>query len=183
MSCFKCCSIDPMRRCIRSASTMTCSVTWVARSSSPSAVASTTIFSSRMPCAFRSRVDGPAAISFTPAASYRRSRQHSKIATKTKQPKCPRSFHQREHTRRTGVSTFDLEGRCYHYKPVFPNLGKIGDELNDRNAFLEQREVVCDPHFAWIEFDPSPDCLFRKDIHRHRGTFFFAMSSPTPGSR
>src|SRR5215831_3130323 len=172
MSCFRSCSIDLMRRCIRSASTMTCSVASVARSSSPSAVASTTIFSCRMPCAFRSRVDGPTAASFTLAAIDRRAGRRSKVAKKTKQPKCPRSFHQREHTRRTGVSTFDLEGRCYHHKSVFPNLGKIGDELNHGNAFLEQREVVCDPHFAWIEFDAPPDCLFRKDIHRHRGHVF-----------
>src|SRR5262249_43167835 len=55
-SCFRSCSIAPMRRCIRSASITMCSAAWVARSSSPSAVASTTIFSCPMPCAFRCRV-------------------------------------------------------------------------------------------------------------------------------
>src|SRR5262249_53495439 len=79
------------------------------------------------------------------------------------------SFYQSERTCWTRVSALYLERRCNHHEPVLPNLGKVGYELNHRNALLEQSEVVCDPHFTWIEFDPPPDCLFRKDIHRHRG--------------
>src|SRR5262249_21258635 len=92
--------------------------------------------------------------------------------TSADRPRSVTSFHEREHTCRTGVSTFDLEGRCNHHKPVLPNLGKIGYELNHRNAFLEQGKMVCNPHFTWIEFDSPPDRLFRKDIHRHRGDVF-----------
>src|SRR5262249_58168187 len=85
----------------------------------------------------------------------------------------PASFHEGHHTCRAGVSTFDLEGRCNHHEAVLPYLGQIGDELNHRNAFLEQSEVVCDPHLAWVELDPPPERLFRKDVHRHGGGVFF----------
>src|SRR6266851_3305575 len=78
------------------------------------------------------------------------------------------SFHQGHHTCRTRVPTCDPQGRSHQDKPVLANLRKIGHELNQGNAFLEQSKVICDPNLTRIELYSSPDGLFRKNVRRHR---------------
>src|SRR5215475_7249330 len=79
------------------------------------------------------------------------------------------SFHEGDHARRTGIAAFDPQGESHQHEPVGADLRKIGHELDQRNALVEQRQVVRDPDLTGIELHAPPERLFRKHVHRHGG--------------